>query len=64
MVTAEVPLRAGLVQLQEPANLGYIILPSVPNCVVRLDQEAALYAWHGRHHVAHITGLRERMGWK
>jgi len=32
--------------------------------VVRLDQNAALYAWHGRHHVAHITGLRERMGWK
>ena len=23
----------------------------------------ALYAWHGRHHVAHITSLRERMGW-
>jgi uncharacterized damage-inducible protein DinB len=22
-----------------------------------------LYAWHGRHHVAHITALRERMGW-
>jgi uncharacterized damage-inducible protein DinB len=22
-----------------------------------------LYAWHGRHHTAHITGLRERMGW-
>lgn len=22
-----------------------------------------LYEWHGRHHVAHITGLRERMGW-
>ncbi|MCU0404692.1 MAG: putative metal-dependent hydrolase, partial [Chitinophagaceae bacterium] len=22
-----------------------------------------LYAWHGRHHVAHINGLRERMGW-
>jgi hypothetical protein len=31
---------------------------------VRLDQNAALYAWHGRHHVAHITSLRERMGWK
>ncbi len=30
---------------------------------VRLDQNAALYAWHGRHHVAHITALRERMGW-
>lgn len=22
-----------------------------------------MYAWHGRHHAAHITGLRERMGW-
>jgi uncharacterized damage-inducible protein DinB len=21
------------------------------------------YAWHGRHHVAHITALRSRMGW-
>lgn len=23
----------------------------------------AMYAWHGKHHVAHITSLRERMGW-
>jgi hypothetical protein len=30
---------------------------------VRLDQNAALYAWHGRHHVGHVTALRERMGW-
>lgn len=22
-----------------------------------------LYAWHGRHHTAHITSLRERMNW-
>jgi hypothetical protein len=22
-----------------------------------------MYAWHSRHHVAHITALRERMGW-
>ena len=32
--------------------------------LVNLEQNAALYAWHGRHHVAHITGLRERMVWK
>jgi uncharacterized damage-inducible protein DinB len=32
--------------------------------VVRLDTNLALYAWHGRHHTAHITGLRERNGWK
>ena len=30
---------------------------------VDLDKYIALYAWHGRHHVAHITTLRERMGW-
>ena len=22
-----------------------------------------LYAWHGKHHTAHITGLRQRQGW-
>ena len=32
--------------------------------LVRLDTNMALYAWHGRHHAAHITGLRERNGWK
>jgi len=31
---------------------------------VSLDKNLALYAWHGRHHVAHITALRERMEWK
>ena len=30
---------------------------------LRLDRVLALYAWHGRHHVAHITALRQRMGW-
>ena len=29
----------------------------------RLDQVLALYAWHGPHHIAHITSLRERQGW-
>ncbi|MGE0351977.1 MAG: YfiT family bacillithiol transferase [Gemmatimonadales bacterium] len=29
----------------------------------RLDHLLGLYAWHGRHHVAHITSLREREGW-
>ena len=28
-----------------------------------LDRMLALYAWHSKHHLAHITGLRERMGW-
>jgi len=32
--------------------------------LMTLDQALALYAWHGRHHTAHITSLRARMGWK
>lgn len=32
--------------------------------VINLDRLLQIYAWHGQHHVAHITSLRERMGWK
>lgn len=28
-----------------------------------LEKALALYSWHGRHHVAHITELRKRMAW-
>jgi uncharacterized damage-inducible protein DinB len=28
-----------------------------------LDHLVALYAWHGPHHVAHVTALRQRLGW-
>ena len=31
--------------------------------VFTLEETLAEYAWHGRHHVAHITSLREREGW-
>jgi hypothetical protein len=30
---------------------------------VSLDKSLGLYAWHGRHHVAHVTELRKKMGW-
>lgn len=29
-----------------------------------LNHLVGLYAWHGRHHVAHVTALRARMGWR
>jgi DinB superfamily len=32
--------------------------------LVPLDRNLALYAWHGRHHVAHVTSLRDRKGWR
>ena len=28
-----------------------------------LEKLVALYAWHGRHHTAHVTSLKEKMGW-
>lgn len=31
--------------------------------VLSLDTMLQLYEWHGRHHIAHITALRRRMGW-
>jgi len=31
--------------------------------VVGLEKNLALYAWHGKHHVAHVTELRKRSGW-
>lgn len=31
---------------------------------VPLERLIHLYAWHGEHHLAHITTLKEKMGWK
>ncbi len=31
---------------------------------VTLEMNLALYAWHSKHHVAHITSLRERKQWR
>jgi uncharacterized damage-inducible protein DinB len=33
------------------------------NGLMTVDDLLRLYAWHGRHHVAHLTALRARMGW-
>ncbi|HEX8184683.1 MAG TPA: bacillithiol transferase BstA [Blastocatellia bacterium] len=30
---------------------------------VPLAKSVGLYAWHGKHHIAHIASLRERRGW-
>lgn len=30
---------------------------------LNLDRYLAMYAWHGKHHVAHITSLRKRNNW-
>ena len=50
-----------LESLDEPAwQRGYVHPESGRTSV---DTFAQLYSWHGRHHTAHVTALRERMGW-
>lgn len=49
-------------QSLKPADFSRTLLHPA-NGVMKLDTVLRLYAWHGRHHVAHITSLRERMGW-
>lgn len=31
--------------------------------LVSLEKSLAIYAWHGKHHLAHVTELKKRMGW-
>ncbi|WP_168118950.1 YfiT family bacillithiol transferase [Paenibacillus sp. HB172176] len=31
--------------------------------IIRLDYALGMYAWHGRHHLAHISSLKTRMNW-
>jgi len=51
-----------LMESLDPANWGRTFVH--PEYGRRtLEQNLALYAWHGRHHVAHITSLRRRRGW-
>ncbi len=33
------------------------------NGPMTLDDLVSVYEWHGRHHVAHVTALRAKMGW-
>lgn len=37
--------------------------PEQPGRSIPLNEVLAMYAWHSRHHLAHITRLRERMAW-
>jgi hypothetical protein len=39
------------------------IHPDYPDPPQTLDRHAQMYAWHSRHHVAHIIALRARQRW-
>jgi uncharacterized damage-inducible protein DinB len=46
----------------KPADFARTIIHP-ENGPMTLDRVLQLYAWHGRHHVGHITALRGRRGW-
>jgi len=49
----------------DPADLQTMYGPSGERRLTELtlDWLLSMYDWHGRHHVAHITSTRERLGW-
>jgi uncharacterized damage-inducible protein DinB len=73
--TASVPVEVSLVLLESMHQRWVAVLRAMSAAdfertlrhpdfgVINLNQLLGMYAWHGRHHVAHVTGLRERMGW-
>jgi len=72
----ETPLEVSLVLLESLHKRWVVLLQSMSDAdflkqfrhpelgVVPLEKNLALYAWHGKHHTAHITALRERMQWR
>ncbi len=52
-----------LLQSLKPADFSRTFYHPEYKRKITLDSTLALYAWHGRHHVGHITSLRDRMGW-
>ena len=73
--TAQTPVEVSLTLLEALHHRWVLLLESLgeqdfarplyhpDNGPMTLDRLLQLYAWHGRHHVAHITELRRRQGW-
>ena len=53
-----------LLRALTPSDLARTIVHPEYGTSLSLDRYLAMYAWHGKHHVAHITSLRERNAWK
>jgi uncharacterized damage-inducible protein DinB len=48
---------------EEPDEAFQRTLKHPENGPMTVDTLLGIYSWHGRHHVAHVTGLKERMKW-
>lgn len=73
--TRDTPIQASLQLLENLHQRWVILLRSLSEAdyqrayihpdsgPTRLAQALGSYAWHGDHHLAHVTELRKRMGW-
>ena len=52
-----------LLRSMDPADFNRTFRHPEHGRVLTLKQLLGLYAWHGRHHVAHINSLKKREGW-
>lgn len=52
-----------LLQAMSDADFERCYIHPDHNRTVSMREVIALYAWHGRHHTAHIKALREHNGW-
>lgn len=52
-----------MLRAMKPADFARTITHPEWQGPMSLDTVLALYAWHGRHHVAHVTELRRRNDW-
>ena len=52
-----------LLRSMQPADFNRLLNHPEWKAPGSIDVLLALYAWHSRHHCAHITELRKRQGW-
>lgn len=52
-----------LIKTLQPESIEKIFIHPQTKKEVRLDTLIALYAWHGRHHLAHIQALKKKKRW-
>jgi hypothetical protein len=52
-----------LLKRMKPADFARKLNHPEWDAPMNLDVLLALYAWHGKHHVAHVMELRKREGW-
>jgi hypothetical protein len=54
---------AAIENLTEEQLIGITVFHPEQKKQISLWHLLSIYAWHGKHHVAHITSLKEQKGW-